>query len=202
MSNQERQLSLRGRNLDNSKRIDAIEQDIPRILGGVNDGFTRLSSQLSELTEIVNALVSLVGEDDVAKSVTESRIAKAQQESDAAKAALAQAVTDGKYKATDVITEKSVIVGNEKNKEGVTIPPGRAQLLFTKLLEEFREKMLGQKVGFTVTTPPGGTFEVTEIYEEVPAPVAAAPAPTPVVEGEVLPPATELPEAPAVELVQ
>lgn len=205
MSNEGRALSLRGRNQDNSNRLDALEKDIPNILSGVSEGFMKLSGQLNELTEIVNALVGLVGEEDVAKGVTEARIAKAQEQSDSAKAALEKAVTEGKFEASETINETSVLVGIEKTKDGTVIPPGRAQLQFGTLLPDFKEQLLGQKIGFIVTTPPGGSFEITGIWNEVKKPVAeAAPVTTavPVVEGEVLPPATELPAAPAVEVVQ
>lgn len=205
MSNEGRALSLRGRNQDNSNRLDALEKDIPNILSGVSEGFMKLSGQLNELTEIVNALVGLVGEEDVAKGVTEARIAKAQEQSDSAKAALEKAVAEGKFEASETINETSVLVGIEKTKDGTVIPPGRAQLQFGTLLPDFKEQLLGQKIGFTVTTPPGGSFEITGIWNEVKKPAAeAAPVTTavPVVEGEVLPPATELPAAPAVEVVQ
>lgn len=201
-SNSSRQLSLRGRNMENSKRLDALEQDIPRILTGINEGFTRISTQLSELTEIVNAVVFLVGEEDVAKAVTDARIAKAKQESEAAQAALEKAVADGQFKASETITETSIIVGTEKDKDGTVIPPGRAQLQFAKLLPKFKEELLGKTVGFVVTTPPGGSFEVTAVFDQVPQPPTEAPNPVPPTETPAVDAVVAAPSAPSVEVVQ
>jgi hypothetical protein len=204
MSNEARALSLRGRTINQEARIAALEQDLPKLLGSVNDAFMRISTQQSELTEIVNALVALVGEEDVAKAVMEARMARVQQESDASKAALDKAVTEGKVVAIPAITDASIIVGVEKAKDGTVKHPGRAQIGFSKLLPDFQKMLLGQAVGFTVATPEGGTFEVQEIYEAVPAlaetaPAATEPVAVPAVIEPVVAPAAEVASTEAVQ---
>jgi hypothetical protein len=174
MSNEKRSLSLRNKTQGALGRIEALEQDIPRIVSAVNEALTRLNTQLSETVEILNAVVALNGENEVAAAVTEARKQKQEEAVAKAKASLAEGLEKGTLVALTTVTDKSILVGIEKGKDGVVVPPGRAQLSFASLLPDFKEKLLGQAVGFTVETPIGGTFELTEIYEPVTPPEAPA----------------------------
>lgn len=167
MSDTQRAVSLRAKTQGALGRIEALEQDIPRIVGAVNEALTRLNTQLSETVEILNALVALSGEAEVASAVSEARKVKSDEAVARAKASLADSLAKGTMVATTTVTEQSILVGVEKGKDGTPVPPGRAQLSFATLLPEFKEKLLGQGVGFSVETPLEGSFELQEIYEAV-----------------------------------
>lgn len=64
---------------------------------------------------------------------------------------------------TDVVGEKSFVVGRELNKEGVVENP-RIQFLVSGVSEYFQEKMLNKKIGDLVSEEDKLDLEIVEIY--------------------------------------
>jgi hypothetical protein len=179
------QLSVKKRILSATQRLEALEKEVPKIVAGVNNGFTNLEARVNEIQEYVNALAQLVGEAEVSAKIRENQIARAEAAANAQKEGLEKAITDGRVVTADTTGEKSVIVCKETDKDGNLIPPGRVQMEFRQIIPTFKEKFLGTKVGAKVATPNGGSLEIVEIYDlvDVPPPQAAnadvAPASTP-----------------------
>ncbi len=164
---------------DLEAKFDGFEKDvIPRVIAGVNGGFSSMDAQLTALMETVNALAQCVGEESVASRITENRIKRAESVAKAQEASIAEALKAGRLKVAEAIGEKSTIIGKEYTKEGELKPPGRVQMDFSMVRSEFRDKLKGMKVGESIETPEGGRVDLTEVYDlqDLP-PQAAAPSP-------------------------
>ena len=152
------------------ERIDAIEQELPRVISAVNEVLMQNNQRVTGLAEVVEAVVELFGSETVDAKITEVRTRKLAAQAAQAKENLEKAVVEGKILATATVEEDSLIVGRESDAEGNIAGPGRVQLLFSGIRPEFQEKLKGQAAGFSVTTENGGKFEVLEVYKVLPAP--------------------------------
>jgi hypothetical protein len=173
--------SVRKRVKSALERLDQLESDVPRLIAGVNNGFSNLEGRLNEFTEILNALSQLTGETAVSAKIAENRIARAEALAQQQEEGLKKAITDGRVVAVAAVTEQSVIVGSKSDKDGkLEVANGRVQMEFAQIIPAFKSKFLGAVVGAKVETPDGGTIEVKEIYDLVPQkeapPADAAPA--------------------------
>lgn len=149
------------------ERIEDLEKIIPNIASSVNQGFTEMDQQLSGLTELVQAILTKVGPEEVQAIVRESRLAQRRAEVAQATEQIAKAVADGKLLVVDTIQDGDLVVGVETDVDGNVLGVGRVQLPTDKIRPELLEKLLGQPVGTRLDTP-GGVFEVQEIYRNPP----------------------------------
>lgn len=171
------QRQLAKKTSDALERLDQVEKTVANIVGAVNNSLGQVSGQLGGITEVLDAVVQTLGADTIQKVMTENRTAKAEAQSAAEQAALKELLAKGDIKATEKVTEKSIVVGKETAADGTVRIPGRAQVAFSRIDPNFQASFLGQAVGFSLDLPTGGKFEVQEIYEVVEK--ADAPAETP-----------------------
>lgn len=76
-------------------------------------------------------------------------------------------VKNGNITPTDVVSDNSVLVGRELNKEGVVENP-RLQFLVGRLVDELKDKFIGKKVGDLIEGEEGKLdIEISEIYDFV-----------------------------------
>lgn len=183
----QRQLAKRTSNA--LERLEQVEKTIPQILGAVNQTVGQVQAQLSSAVEVLDAVVQSLGVENIEKLVSDNRREKATQRMEEEKKQLAALLDAKLILAEDKVTEKSIIVGVETDKDGTARHPGRMQHGFNMIAPQFRDKLLGQVAGFKLPLPNGGNFEVQEIYGPNPTPPAPAEAA----------PATEAPAAPAVD---
>jgi hypothetical protein len=162
------------------KRLLDIEADLTGLVDALNKSLTLVEQRLTTLDEVSNAVVSVLGVELVQAAITASHVKKAKADADAQAKALLMAVDKGLVIKSELLTEKSVIVGRELDKDGNEVPPGRVQMLYGQIKEEFRAALLGKPVGTQIDTPVGGKFEVVDLYEiqEKPVPPAEAKAKT------------------------
>lgn len=148
------------------ERIDLLENEIPRLISAINGAFEQLNERVGSLAKLVEAVVETVGAEQVEQSLKAIEDRKIELQLSAAKAELDSQVAAGNMLKVEVVGEKSLIVGREFDREGVLIPPGRAQIMFASIKPEYQEKLKGQQAGFMFETV-GGKFEVMEVYDEV-----------------------------------
>lgn len=160
-------LSLRQKTRTALDRIEVIETTINELVTGMNNVIQQLNGKLMDAGEKLEALATLVGKEKFEEVLAANAVAKAKGQAEAAKKTLEQHVEAGDLEVAATISEQSVVVGREFDKDGNLLEPGRIQLTFGGIKKEFQDQLLGQAVGFTVTTPVGGKFEVVEIYDFV-----------------------------------
>jgi hypothetical protein len=171
-----------------SKTVDALSNEVSQmkevlqnIIPAINKSFGNTNQQVSELIEVVDAVVTTLGREVIEQAMVSARKAKAETEAASQKLELDTAVASGKLVSVDKVTDKSVIVGKETNPDGNVRHPGRVQVQYARVEAEFQGKILGQPVGFVLELPTGGKFEIVEIYEET-VKVESAPASAAIVE--------------------
>lgn len=173
----ERQLSQRKQVKSALERIQFIEEELPRIVMGVNEALTGANQQQQRLAAIIEAMAELVGNDAVDAKIKEISERKALQRLEDAKKALDAGLVSGDIVKADVVGEKSLLVGRETDTEGKDVFPGRVQLTFAGIKPEFQEKLKGQGVGTQIDTGTG-KFEVLEVYDVIEKQVFDPPVPT------------------------
>lgn len=165
-----KQISQRKQVKSAIERIDALEQELPRLVMGVNEALSNHAQRTAELASIVEAVVELFGSEVVDAKIKEISDRKVLANLDAAEKNLEKAKGAGEAVKADAIDSKSLIVGREFDKDGNVVFPGKAQLTYEAIKPEFQKKLLGQSAGFQVETPNGGKFEVLEVYKIIEKP--------------------------------
>lgn len=157
-----------------SERVQDMEMRIPMFLAQANSSLNNLAGRLGENAEILNALVELFGQDIVSQRVNENRLKRATEQAEEQKAGIAEGVKKGLLVPATVVGEKTLIVTEVKDKDGNVEPPGRLQMEAAKLTPAFRPLFEGKGVGTVVPAPAGGTLTITDLYDAVDPPPAAA----------------------------
>lgn len=145
------------------ERLDQVERTVNNIGAATNNNI----NQLGGITEVLDAVVQTLGAETIQKIMTDNRTAKAEAQSAQEKAALDELVKNGDVKATEKVSERSIVVGREINPDGTVRVPGRAQVAFARIDPAFQKAFLDQAAGFSLDLPNGGKFEVQEVYEVV-----------------------------------
>jgi hypothetical protein len=177
----DRSVSLRKNAADAMGRLTTLEGELedvkgslPRLAMGVQNITNKLSQDLYEVREYIDALIGLVGPEEVQKVIMDNRLTKSHADADASKANIAKKVEEGALAKAEKVTEESLVVGHEVKADGTVVEPGFASFAFSQVHPEFKTKLLGQSPGAVVELKDGHTFKVEEVYVEVPkAPVTA-----------------------------
>lgn len=147
-----------------STEVKELQQLFSRALVGIESRMGQQGNLLNRMSRVLNAVVELVGADEVQVAVDRAAQEEAAQRATAEKAALDNAIADGYVMPADSITELSIIVGHETDDKGNLVGTGRQQVAFRTIDPGSQEELLGKKVGDKVKTPVGGEFEIKEIY--------------------------------------
>ena len=147
-----------------NQKIKGLEQNLGRLIVGINQKFSTIEQRLGTTEEAVEALTEIQGKEEVLALIAELRAAKAQQASDQEKTSLETAITDGYVVTAAAVEARSLIVGRYTDPQGNILPPGRAQLVVPNVQPQFASQLLGKPVGTKLTLPDGHTFELQEIY--------------------------------------
>lgn len=158
--------SLRQRTKNALERIDGLEQQMVKLIEGLNTAFDQINRKLGTLEDSLEAVVTILGVETVAQSITEIRLKRAEDAATQEKEKIKALVEAGIYATAETVSDKSIVVGRESDAEGKISPPGFVKADFRDIKPELKEKFLGQTVGFKLETSPGQTFELLEIYEE------------------------------------
>jgi hypothetical protein len=158
------------------QRVEELEKLVPQVISATNNAVQQIQVQLSGAVEILDAVIQALGVETIEKIVTENRTRRADEQNAKTREQIDGLVAQGVLVAGDKVSEQSLVVFKEFNKEGVE-QVARLQHVFKQLQEEFKPQLLGAAVGAKVTAATGSSFEVLEIYEIVeakqPAPSAA-----------------------------
>lgn len=151
------------------ERISGCETTLGEMVKAVNHSFGLISNRFQEQDERLLGLFRVLGvkAEDVADAVKANRLDRVTAQVNAAKAALEAGVANGDIVETDVISERSLVVGRELNNDGTEIPPGRAQLLVATLNKDVQDELNGKAVGTVVQVTPEAKLEVMQIFNVV-----------------------------------
>jgi hypothetical protein len=152
------------------ERIEMLEKELPRIAQGfkfVSHELEMFKESLRNITEVLQAMVKIGGE-DFSKKIQETiftgreevRLAKVNEE----KSRIANLVTEGNIEVTDLATEGTLVVGAEFNKDDQPVGLGYISVSFDSFVEEVRNKLRGQGIGYKLELP-DGKFQLLEVYK-------------------------------------
>jgi Tfp pilus assembly protein PilX len=161
---------VRARERNALERITSLEGDMGSLFSAVQSAVGELEKRIVTAAEVIDAIVRVLGQDVVEKSVIDAREERAAKSAVDAKEGLNKALEAKQVVPADKIVDDSIITGVESDKDGVALKPGYVQLSMAGVKTEYKDKMLGQSVGFKFDTTDGNTFTVTGIYASVPQP--------------------------------
>lgn len=172
MSNPEK--STKKAPLNVVQRTERLEQVHDALVGQIQQSFGRIDQQFAKNSELLAAIVEIVGEETIVAKINERQAARDAKAAAEAEAGVKALLDKGTLVRVETIGEETLIVGRDVDADGKVLGPGRAQVAFKDLKPEFREKLKGGKVGSKVVTSEDEdkgvtqTFEVTELYELAP----------------------------------
>lgn len=164
MSNNVSKPGIRGQTRDALNRILDLEQSIPQLVAAVNKAVNTVRNQIGHLAEQVDAVVSILGEETIVKSIQDNRVAKLLAETESRKNAIQASVDSGVLKVVDevypIVTDETgkvtahgpFIEGAEFDAEGKPMLPGWVFLRLSELHPETQESLIGKKAGDSVPT--------------------------------------------------
>lgn len=161
---------VRARERNALERIGALEQDLGGLFTAVQNAVGELEKRIVTASEVIDAMVRVLGQDVVEAAVLSAREERAAEAAVKAKEGLDKALEAGQVVPVDKIEDDSIITGVEYDKDGAEMKPGYVQLSVAGVKPEYKEKMVGQTVGFRFDTADGGSFLVTGVYKSVPQP--------------------------------
>ena len=153
---------VQGGILERLKKLERFRDDMLRAM---NQTFTIVDQRETQTEEVLRAVINLFGREPVEKEVRRLKIEELEEKSLKEKAAFDAAKEAGKVFVTERVTEKSVIIGTEVNKDGEQLFPTRVQLFFPQLPIDYQKCYLGAASGDVVVTPTESKFTIAEIYE-------------------------------------
>lgn len=165
-----------GKTLTVLERLEAVEQTSNAVRGDLDTLFEQFRGSMQQEMEIVQSVIEVLKTADpeftnkVQAVIDTNKKAREQARADQEKKQLDQLVEAGVYKASDTITENSVLVGRVFDPEGNVRGVGRVQLNFSNLDKAVQPAFLGQSVGYAYEAPTKEKLEVLEIYDPAPAP--------------------------------
>jgi len=125
-----------------------------------------VAKQIGDLCRVVEALVSLVGVDDVNKAVLDARIRELEEPVQNQLEAIKDAVEKGLLVVEDSATSGEVLlITSQKAADGTQMYPSRVIIPFQGYSPDAQVLLTGKKVGDFVTLSNGSTVEVVAIYK-------------------------------------
>ncbi len=147
------------------ERIKGLEDSLQQTVQAVNQTLNLIDRRFAEIEEVLAAVKAL--NPAVENEISRARQARRDAHTEAARKALEAGVASGDIAVVEAISDKSVIVGHERNADGTDKEQARSQILFSTVKPEFQEQLRGKGIGTTITGTDGGTFEVLEVYDLV-----------------------------------
>lgn len=155
---------VRARERNALERISDLEQRLSVFADNTRQSFEANDKNVTELVEVMSAVVRVLGAEVVAKTLIEIQAEKAKAEAEEGKAALQARVDAGELVSSTVVTEECLITGLERNADGTEVAPGYVQLVYAGVKPEYQTKLLALKVGDSIDTENDRKFEITGIY--------------------------------------
>ena len=147
-------------------RVKELEELTNGLAGYTQKEVEALKAGVAQMVEFLQALVQVTGQETAVQAqIKANRLKRDTERAERDQKMIASLVEAGVLVATESVTEKSILVGREFNKEGELLGGGRAQVPFSQFGEDMKSKVLGQGIGFVLEAPEG-RFEVVEIYEQ------------------------------------
>lgn len=146
------------------QRVEQLEDTIPKVISSFSQALNQLQQQVTNAVEVLDAAISLLGPEQVQKTVVDARVTRARAEAESQKGQIAELVADGTLLADQVVTDKSIVVGQETREDGTLIEPGWFQHQFSQIKPEFQKELLGKGPGTEFKTANGNTYKLLEVY--------------------------------------
>jgi hypothetical protein len=150
---------------DLEKLLEEQNKSLKQVVTAVNGSLGQLNRSLEETKEMLNAVIGILGPDQVHKEVEANRLLALQKQVEETKSSIVKALEAGDIVAAEVASDNSFVAGVELKADGTAIPPGWSFVPMQKIEEEFRLQLVGKGVGHKISTKEGGSFELLEIYD-------------------------------------
>lgn len=156
-----------------SGRLDQLEKNQEGLINGLNQAFAEHSKRLDSVDEILAAVVTVCGKDEIVKVIEEARKTAEENRISKEKLELEAGVSAGYLTQVEEVDDQCVVCGCERQPDGRPVGAGWQAMAYNRIGQQFQGLFLGKKVGDKVELPTGGSFEVQSIYRLDEAALAA-----------------------------
>jgi len=172
-SNPLKKISQKNKTANISKRLKDLEDNFDQLVNNINNSLRIADNRLREHREVLDAVVSQYGEEEIAQLIIQRRQDKAMQEAQAAKESLEEALKEGRIVEVEEIGDDTIIAGHQEDENGEVVPPGYAQFTMAQVNPDFQDTIRSKTVGEVVDADGGQKFVITGLYEAAPEPPPA-----------------------------
>jgi hypothetical protein len=150
------------------ERLDEVERKLISVVQQIQKIFADYDNRYEATTRAINALVELVGREQVAQTVEKQKIEELEAESKTVSDFIEAEVSAGRLKSVETIdSENHIVVSTQKDASGKTLHPEKIQIPLSNYQPEVKTLLQGKKVGDSVTLPDASVVEILAIYEKV-----------------------------------
>jgi hypothetical protein len=159
MSNGLNKPSVRAAASNALHKIDSIEKQQAQIVFATNRAIGILQNQTSHMAEIQDAIVRILGEENVAKAVLESRTERAEAMDDSKKQDTVKKLEEGTLVSEDTIRapngddQGSMIESVDYDENGDRVAGSYNISFMSNIKPEFRDSLIGKSVGTEIAVP-------------------------------------------------
>lgn len=149
------------------ERIDALEQELPRLALAINEVLTKNAQRLSDVASVLEAVAHMLGQDEVDAKIAELAKERASKRLAEAQEKLNEAVEAGQLVPVDMVDSDSFLVGTVSKGADANATSEQVQVTYDQLSSTIKDQLLGAAVGSTAQADDGSLFQVTEIYRVI-----------------------------------
>jgi len=124
---------------------------------GLLDRLSRAEGVQAEIIETIQAISRAVGPNEVQSRLGDIKREKMSQ-------LVSDAVKNGKLEAVDKVVDGSFVVGQQSDKDGNPMFPGRFQVFVGEMIEDVRKEILGKRVDDVIKLSDGSSLKIEEVY--------------------------------------
>lgn len=165
MSSGVRKIEKRSNQKSLQDRIAESEGTVARLIAGLEKEFTRTAEKANHQDIILNAMVELIGVQDVTETIQRQQLERAEAISAQEKATLEAGLAGGYTTPTDKVDYNTLWVGHETNAEGKPVGVGRQQLYLKNTNPQLVPLLVGKQAGDVIDLPNGGKLTLQELYK-------------------------------------
>ncbi len=145
--------------------LDSTIETVENLAHGIDRVFASRDKAFGRMDEMVRALISLAGEENVLAAINAARTASTEKAASAAFGALEASRASGVAVLSETVTDQSLLVVEQYKADGTPDVPAKIPVSVLSIGPELLAQALGKGVGTRVVNPSDGDYLIiSEIY--------------------------------------
>lgn len=148
-----------------ASKLNQLAAELHQFQESARAAFQLLDGHVGALSSQLGAVIEAVGEKAVGAAAVVVQERQNRQQVEAEAKQVADGVAAGHLKPAEIVTDRSIIIMDERQADGSPSGRGRYLVHFDTILNDLKTVFHGVQVGFSHRLESGVVLEVAEIYE-------------------------------------